>query len=59
MNITAKRFGNEAWFVASDAVPAKAGRDSSHGTAMVTPAPARTLRREMPLADFFVGLGIY
>src|SRR5690242_4697258 len=54
MNRTAKRFGNAAGAVVS----AKTGRDSSHGKAMVTPAPARTLRREMPSADFFVRMGI-
>src|SRR5207247_525391 len=32
--------------------------DSSHGKAIVTPAPARTVRREMRLADFFIRSGI-
>src|SRR6266540_2208357 len=54
MNRAAKRFGYVPGVVAS----ANSGRDSSHGKAIVTPAPARTLRREMPWADFFVGLGI-
>src|SRR5258708_32460458 len=46
MNRTAKRFGN----VAGEA----AAKDSSHGNAMVTPAPRRTARREMLWADFEV-----
>ena len=38
---------------------AKQGSDSSHGKAMVTPAPRRTVRREMESADFFVDLACY
>src|ERR1051325_2933679 len=55
MNKTAKRFGKAA---AGEVVSAKTGRDSSHGKAMATPAPRRTVRREMPPASFFVRLGI-
>src|SRR5260370_20522030 len=43
MNRTAKRFGKASGPVEA----AKAGRDSSHGKAMVTPAPRRTVRREI------------
>ena len=50
MNRTPKRFGKAP----ASVVSAKAGSDSSHGSAMVTPAPRRTVRREMRLADFFV-----
>src|SRR3979411_409990 len=50
MKRTAKRFGK----VPGEAASAKAGRDSSHGRAMVTPAPRRTVRREMRLAEFSV-----
>src|SRR5687768_8840536 len=45
MNRTPNRFGNEAGAVG----PAKDGSDWSHGKAMVTPAPRRTVRREMRL----------
>ena len=42
MNRTAKRFGKTG----AEVTPAKLGNDSSHGKAMVTPAPRRTARRE-------------
>src|SRR5688500_9468618 len=54
MNRTANRFGKAAGAVD----PAKAGKDSSHGKAMVTPAPRRTARRDMRLTEFGVRLGI-
>src|SRR5438128_2319640 len=54
MNRTAKRFGKAA----ADLESAKAGKDSSHGKAMVTPAPRRTARREMRCAEFGFRLGI-
>src|SRR5207247_2019375 len=54
MNRTAKRFGKAPGAVVS----ANDGRDSSHGKAMVTPAPRRTARREMRLADFSIRLSI-
>ena len=54
MNSTPKRFGKAA----GEVVSAKAGSDSSHGSAMVTPAPRRTVRREMRWADFGVRFGI-
>jgi hypothetical protein len=54
MKTTAKRFGNGA----GDATSAKES-DSSHGNAIVTPAPRRTVRREIPRANFlFFGCGI-
>src|SRR5204862_5192924 len=34
------------------------GSDSSQGSAIVTPAPASTLRREMPREDFLIRLRI-
>src|SRR5579862_4196096 len=43
MNSTPNRFGNAD----AGGVSAKACKDSSHGNAMVTPAPRRTVRREM------------
>src|SRR6185436_7639273 len=52
MKMTPKRFGN------AEVVSPKTGRDSSHGNAMVTPAPRRTVRREMRRDDFGVRLGI-
>src|SRR3954454_6292897 len=54
MNSTPKRFGNGS----GAALAANAGSDSSHGSAMVTPAPASTLRRVIPWTDFFVLSGI-
>src|SRR5437867_11500806 len=54
MNSTPNRFGNPAPGVVS----AKAGSDSSHGRAMVTPAPRSTVRREMRLADCGFPTGI-
>src|SRR6476619_5321342 len=56
MKTTAKRFGRAPVPVVVGS--AKQGRDSSHGRAMVTPAPRRTVRREIESADFFVLLGI-
>src|SRR4051812_26260248 len=53
MKMAAKRLGNGA----GEVVSAKAGRDSSHGRAMVTPAPYRSLRRETP-CDFSVRFDI-
>src|SRR5882672_4759221 len=50
MKMTPKRFGKVDW--------PKTGMDSSHGNAMVTPAPRRTARREMRLLDFGVRFGI-
>src|SRR5262249_22706358 len=47
MKITPTRFGGAA--VAP--VSANIGSDSSHGRAMVTPAPRSTVRREMAEAD--------
>src|ERR1051326_6050707 len=52
MNSTAKRFGNS-----SGGAP-HAFRDSSHGKATVTPAPRRTVRREIRDAGFGVRLGM-
>src|SRR5581483_8175274 len=54
MNSTANRLGKDPGAVTS----AKAGSDSSQGSAMVTPAPARIRRREMLFADFLIRLGI-
>ena len=51
MNRTAKRFGKAAGELVE---PAKAGRDSSHGSAIVTPAPRKTVRREMRRGEFCV-----
>src|SRR5215467_2591335 len=45
MKTTAKRFGGFAASVASVVAP-QDGIDSSHGSAMVTPAPRRKVRRE-------------
>src|SRR5687767_221914 len=42
MKSTAKRFGKGEL----DVVAANADKDSSHGSAIVTPAPRRTVRRE-------------
>ena len=49
MNITAKRFGN-----AFEGVAANADSDSSHGSAMVTPAPRRTVRRVNFISSAFL-----
>src|SRR6266404_4705145 len=54
MNRTAKRFGKEDGGV----VPAKAGSDSIHGKAIVTPAPTSALRRVMPLTELLVRFAI-
>src|SRR5215470_9276129 len=45
MKTTAKRFGGLVARVASVVAP-QDGIDSSHGSAMVTPAPRRKVRRE-------------
>src|SRR5262249_57858162 len=49
-----RRCGNTA----GDEDGVKAGKASSHGRAIVTPAPRRTARREMRWADFGVRLSI-
>src|SRR5689334_19469953 len=54
INRTPKRFGNCAGAVVS----ANAGRDSSHGSAIATPAPRRIVRREIRSVDFFVRFDI-
>src|SRR5688572_11250370 len=46
MNITAKRFGNTV-AAAADCDGAAHASDSSHGSAIVTPTPRRTVRLEM------------
>ena len=53
MNSTPKRFGKAA----GDGVSANACSDSSHGSAMVTPAPRSTVRREMRWAEFVRSIG--
>src|SRR4051812_34837628 len=50
MKSTPNRFGN----VPGAVVSPKAGRDSSHGSAIATPAPRRIVRREIGAVDFLV-----
>src|SRR5947209_7497836 len=52
--ITPKRFGNAP----APAVAALAANDSSHGRAMVTPAPRRIARRAIRWEEDFVESGI-
>src|SRR5947199_5237597 len=50
MKSTPNRLGK----VPGAVVSPKAGRDSSHGSAIATPAPRRIVRREIGAVDFFV-----
>src|SRR2546423_947708 len=50
MKSTPNRFGK----VPGAVVSPKAGRDSSHGSAIATPAPRRIVRREIGAVDFLV-----
>src|SRR5690349_14969758 len=54
MNSTAKRLGKAG----ADPVSANAESEGSHGSAMVTPAPRRTARREILGAELRVGSGM-
>src|SRR5215471_16420779 len=54
MNSTPKRLG----YAPGEVVAPKTGMDSSHGSAMATPAPRRIVRREMGSVDLLVRAGM-
>src|SRR5438309_7701634 len=54
MKMTTKRLGRASGLP----VTPNAENDSSHGSAMVTPAPCRMARREMREAEFFRRVGM-
>src|SRR6516225_8619023 len=58
MPVPMKSAANRLGKLSGVAVSAKAESDSSHGNAIVTPAPRSTARREMRFEDSCVGRGI-